>query len=117
VSTSAVPPVADKDVRNFLRDYHDLLPGDPQRAYALTGPSLQASVSYADYAAFWSQFDQVKLNDVRVAPDSLTATGTLEYDYANGGRQREEHRFTLVAAADGTLRMDRDDVVQVIESR
>jgi serine/threonine protein kinase len=96
------------DVRNFVRDYHDLLPDDPEEAWQLTGPTLRSTVSEDDYVAFWSQFDEVKLSGVQVDDGSLTATGQLEYRYADGRREREQHRFTLVVGDDGELLLDSD---------
>ena len=97
-----------KDVRDFLKNYHDLLPDTPRQAWALTGPTLRSTISEQNYVAFWQQFDQVKLSGVQAQDGSLVATGTLEYRYQNGQRVTEQHQFTLVAGNGGQLLMDSD---------
>jgi serine/threonine protein kinase len=104
-------PAEAKDVRDFLRDYHQLVTSDPEAAWALTGPTLRNSISEQGYVDFWSQFTEVKLSGVKVQNGSLTATGQLEFRFRDGSRQREEHQFTLVVGDDGQLLMDRDVAV------
>jgi len=103
--------VAAKDVRDFLREYHQLVTSDPEAAWVRTGPSLRSTISEQGYVSFWSQFSQVKLIDVQATDGSLTATGELEFDYRNGTKEREQHLFTLVVGDDGQLLIDRDIAV------
>jgi serine/threonine protein kinase len=110
-SNSPAGEVAAKDVRDFLREYHQLVTSDPEAAWARTGPSLRSTISEQGYVSFWSQFSQVKLIDVQATDGSLTATGELEFDYRNGTKEREQHRFTLVVGDDGQLLIDRDIAV------
>ena len=109
-STPAAPPasVRAKDVRDFLNRYHDLLPGSPEQAWALTGPTLRGTISEQDYVAFWQQFDSVKLSGVQAQDGSLVATGKLEYKYRDGRKVTEQHQFTLVPGSGGQLLMDSD---------
>jgi eukaryotic-like serine/threonine-protein kinase len=111
-TTTSPPPAAGqvsaKDVRDFLRQYHELVTRDPEQAWALTGPTLRGSVTEQGYVNFWSQYNEVKLSGVQAKDGSLTATGELEFRGRDGSRRREQHQFTLVRGADGNLLMDSD---------
>jgi serine/threonine protein kinase len=107
-SSAPAAPVEARDVRDFLRDYHQVVADDPEEAWELTGPTLRGSISEQAYVDFWSQFSDVKLSEVQVEDGSLTATGQLEFRTEDGSREREEHRFTLVVDEDGELLLDSD---------
>ncbi|WP_448625785.1 serine/threonine-protein kinase [Geodermatophilus sp. URMC 64] len=110
-TTASSAPAADVDagdVRDFLRDYHQLVTDDPEEAWQLTGPTLRSSISEQGYVNFWSQFSDVRLSGVQAEDGSLTATGQLEFRTRDGSREREEHRFTLVVDEDGDLLLDSD---------
>jgi serine/threonine protein kinase len=113
-SGSAAPAAAGTgDPAGFVSTYHSLLPGDTQAAYAMTGPGLRSSESYANYQAFWQRFRAVRATNVRVeSPTSVTAE--LDYTLTDGSAQRELHRFTLVRGADGKLLLNRDAFVQAL---
>jgi hypothetical protein len=95
------------EVSRFVTDYYALLPGDPQTAYGLTGPTLQDASSRGNYQSFWKRFDDVVLGPVTATDGSLVATAQVTF-VEDGEEQVEQHEFTLVEAADGTLLMDRD---------
>ncbi|SFK91004.1 serine/threonine-protein kinase [Geodermatophilus ruber] len=109
--------VRGREVRDALRDYHALLPGDPDAAWELTGPTLRNAVSRGGYEGFWSQFDDVKVSEIRAEDGSLVATAVLDFRYPDGSRQRERHEFSLVPGEDGGLLVDADRVLEVLESR
>ncbi|MGY1812762.1 serine/threonine-protein kinase [Blastococcus sp. SYSU D00820] len=107
-SESPSPAATDEDaVRAFLQDYHELVLTDPGAAYARTGPTLRSTISEGNYAAFWGRFSDVVVSDVQVDLASLTATATVEFAYADGGRETEQHLFTFVEQ-DGQLLLDSD---------
>ncbi|QNG37288.1 protein kinase [Geodermatophilaceae bacterium NBWT11] len=95
------------DVATAIEGYYALLPGDPQTAYGLTGPTLQEASSRGDYTSFWNRFDDVVLGPVSATDGSLEATGQVTF-VEDGEEQVEQHRFVLVEGADGALLMDVD---------
>ncbi|HEY4625085.1 MAG TPA: serine/threonine-protein kinase [Blastococcus sp.] len=90
---------ADK-VRTFLRDYHALVLEDPERAYAMTGPTLRGAISEQNYADYWDQFSDVKISDVKATDGQSTATAKVQFRYRDGRRETETHRFTFVVEGD-----------------
>lgn len=99
----------DKNIRDFLQDYHAAVLSDPRTAYdTLTGPTLQANVSYETYAEFWGRFSDVKVKKIEAEDGSRTATAVLEFT-EDGERFEEAHRFTLAVGEDGSLLMDVDE--------
>jgi outer membrane biosynthesis protein TonB len=94
------------DVRNFITGYFALLPGNPDQAYDLTGPTLRGVESRSDYIAFWRRFSEVRLGPVTADDGSLVGHATVTY-LENGSTQTEQHTFTLVRG-DGGLLMDSD---------
>lgn len=100
-----------KNIRDFLKDYHEAVLDDPREAYdTLTGPTLQANVSYETYAEFWGRFSDVKLKDVQAEDGSNIATATIEFT-EDGEKFTEAHQFTLAVAEDGHLLMDVDEQI------
>ncbi|MGY1746077.1 serine/threonine-protein kinase [Blastococcus sp. SYSU D00695] len=109
---TAQPPAADADVevRETLGRYYDLLPRDTEAAYAMTGPSLRAQVSYDSYAGFFGTWSEVGLLDVRdVTVDGDRVTATTEVRFTRPGEQQvETHAVTFVRGGDGGLLVDLD---------
>jgi serine/threonine protein kinase len=99
-----------KDVRDFLRSYHQLVLEDPEKAYGLTGPTLRAAISEENYAKFWGQFSEVKLSDIQAEDGRTTATARVEFRYTDGTRQTEQHQFTFVVD-DDQLILDSDEKI------
>jgi serine/threonine protein kinase len=109
--TTAPPPAAapapTTDVRGFVTGYYALLPGNPQQAYELTGPTLRAAESRSNYIAFWGRFSAVRLGPVSTSDGSLVAHGSVTF-VENGTSSTEQHTFTLVRGSNGQLLMDSD---------
>jgi hypothetical protein len=99
------------DVSRAVTDYYALLPGDPQTAWGLTGPTLQGVISRGGYISFWKDFREVRLGPVTADEGSLTASAQVTFVDRQGAEQVEQHRFTLVVGADGRLLMDSDVAV------
>lgn len=114
-TTSQPAPPADpaEEVEETLALYYELLPGDPETAYELTGPTLRSQVGYGSYSGFWSTWAEANLLDVRnvsVDEDRITATTEVEF-LRSGERQVETHAVTFVRSADGRLLVDVDVAV------
>ncbi|SFT34629.1 Serine/threonine protein kinase [Geodermatophilus amargosae] len=111
---SASDPAADPadEVRQTLEEYYEYLPGDPESAYAMTGPSLRSRASLGYYSDFFGRWDEVSLIDVQDVTDegdSLTATSRVEF-VRPGERLVETHAVTFVRGDDGELLVDLDVV-------
>ncbi|WP_204263659.1 protein kinase domain-containing protein [Geodermatophilus normandii] len=107
-------PAADPEVevRQTLEEYYEYLPGDPESAYAMTGPSLRSRASLGYYSDFFGRWDEVSLIDVQDVTDegdSLTATSRVEF-VRPGERLVETHAVTFVRGDDGELLVDLDVV-------
>jgi serine/threonine protein kinase len=105
---AAAEPAA--EVQETLERYYDLLPGDTETAYTLTGPSLRSQVSYGSYAGFfgtWSEVDLLDVRGVSVQGDRILATTDVQFT-RSGERQVETHAVTLVRSDDGGLLVDLD---------
>jgi len=98
------------DVEQAVTDYYALLPGRPQQAWRLTGPTLQGVVTRQDYVAFWNRFSEVRLGPVTAEEGSLAADAQVTF-VENGQELVEQHRFTLVAGPRGELLLDSDVAV------
>jgi hypothetical protein len=94
-------------VRTFVTGYYGLLPGNPEQAYDLTGPTLRAAESRSNYIAFWHRFSDVRLGSVTATDGSLLAHASVTY-VENGAPTTEQHTFTLVRGDGGRLLMDSD---------
>jgi hypothetical protein len=109
-ATSSAPAggtVTAADVRNFITSYYAMLPGNPQQAYDLTGPTLRNAESRDNYIAFWHRFSSVQLGPVTATDGSLVAHATVTY-VEDGRPEPEQHTFTLVRGDSGRLLMDSD---------
>ncbi|WP_409331209.1 serine/threonine-protein kinase [Trujillonella humicola] len=112
-SPPAAPAEPAEEVRQILEQYYALLPGDPESAYELTGPTLRAQVGYGSYSGFWGTWAEANLlgvRDVAVDGDRITATTEVEF-LRSGERQVETHAVTFVRADDGRLLVDLDVAV------
>jgi hypothetical protein len=107
------PPPADPatEARETLEQYYALLPGDPEGAYALTGPTLQSRASpgyYADFFGRWGEVNLLDVRDVRQDGDRITATTQVEFLDGPSARLVETHAVTFVRGDDGRLLIDLD---------
>ncbi|SFE05895.1 serine/threonine-protein kinase [Blastococcus tunisiensis] len=98
-------PLEADNIEDFLDGYHELVIEDPRAAYALTGSTLRANISEADYIDYWNQFEDVSLDDVQVVDGQNTALGRLTWKYPNGTEESAVRRFTL-EVRDGGLILD-----------
>ena len=96
-----------KDIKDFLVSYHQLVLSDPHRAYAETGPTLRAAESEQNYVNYWGQFSDVKLSDIQARDGQTTATAKVDFQYSDGRRLTEQHRYTLILDG-GHLILDSD---------
>jgi serine/threonine protein kinase len=114
-TSSTTPPPSDPaaEVQETLEQYYALLPGDPESAYALTGPGLQSQVDYGSYSGFWSTWSEVRLLAVRnVSADGDRITATTEVQFSRPGETQDEtHSVEFVRGEDGQLRVDLDVAV------
>ncbi|TQN37849.1 serine/threonine protein kinase [Blastococcus colisei] len=104
-------PLAADNIEDFLDEYHELVLEDPVAAYALTGPTLRANISQADYVEYWGAFEDVRLSDVQAVDGQNTATATQELVYPGGGSEVYQRIFTLLVR-DGQLILDSDFPVE-----
>ncbi len=107
------PPPADPatEARETLEQYYALLPGDPEGAYALTGPTLRSRASpgyYADFFGRWGEVNLLDVRDVRQDGDRITATTQVEFLDGPSARLVETHAVTFVRGDDGRLLIDLD---------
>jgi hypothetical protein len=100
-------------VQETLEQYYALLPGDPESAYALTGPGLQSQVDYGSYSGFWSTWSEVRLLAVRnVSADGDRITATTEVQFSRPGETQDEtHSVEFVRGEDGQWLVDLDVAV------
>ena len=99
-------------VEDTLDRYYDLLPDDPDAAYAMTGPFLRSQASRDYYRDFWEQWSEVELREVRGVQqredDVITATTEVEFTGDDGREQTERHQVRLVRDDDGDWLVDLD---------
>jgi serine/threonine protein kinase len=115
-ATSPPPPPTDgpvtaAEMQQFVTDYYSLLPGNPDAAYALTGPTLRGVSSPGDYRAFWSNFSAVTLSNPRASDGELVVTAQVTFVEDDGDTFPEQHRIELVETEDGQLLVDSDRAV------
>jgi serine/threonine protein kinase len=99
-------------VEETLEQYYELLPDDPDAAYARTGPFLRSQAPQSYYRDFWEPWAEVDLKDVRGVrqPEDgvLTATTEIELTGDDGREQTERHQVRLVRDDDGDWLVDLD---------
>jgi hypothetical protein len=105
-------------VRQTLDRYYALLPGNPDAAYAMTGPTLRSRASASYYRDFWKPWSEVSLVDVSGVTDqgggTYTATTQVRFTRADGSGQTELHSVRFVRGADGGLLVDLDEFVRTV---
>ncbi|HEV7725778.1 MAG TPA: serine/threonine-protein kinase [Modestobacter sp.] len=110
-SAVAGPPTA-AEMEAFVAQYYALLPGEPQKAYGLTGPKLQAAIGGpGDYAGFWSAYSQVTLISPQASEPEQVVTADVRFVEKDGDVVEERHRIELVEGPDGQLLVDLDQKV------
>ena len=104
-------PVTAAEIRSFLGDYYALLPGNPDAAYARTGPTLRGISTPGDYRAFWRAFSSVDLGSVQATDGELTARAEVTFVADDGEVFAEVHDIVLVEGPGGELLVDSDRAV------
>ena len=108
------PEDAAEVVEDTLDRYYELLPDDPDAAYAMTGPFLRSQASRSYYRDFWEPWSEVQLQEVRGVqqPEDgvLTATTEVEFTGDDGREQTERHQVRLVRDDGGDWLVDLDRV-------
>nr|WP_281372093.1 serine/threonine-protein kinase [Modestobacter versicolor] len=109
-TTPAGPaPGSAAEVEQAITGYYALLPGNPEQAWALTGPRLRAEIgSLEDYIGFWQDFSAVTLGPVSAQDGSLVATAPVTFVDTDGEVEDEQHEISLVRGQDGRLLIDYD---------
>ncbi|SNS64240.1 Serine/threonine protein kinase [Geodermatophilus pulveris] len=118
-STSEAPPASEPPadtpsavVQQTLGRYYDLLPDDPDGAYAMTGPYLRSQASTGYYRDFWEPWAEVELRGVRGAQLSgdgvITATTEVAFTGDDGSSLVEVHELRLVQGDGGDWLVDLD---------
>jgi hypothetical protein len=100
-------PLSADNITAFLVEYHAQVLTDPRAAYARTGPTLRNAISEDDYVDYWSQFEDVRVRDLRATDGDPTATATLDLRFRGGGEETGLHQFTFLVE-DGELILDSD---------
>jgi serine/threonine protein kinase len=98
-----------RDVDKAVKGFFKPLPGDLEAAHQLTSPAFQSKFPMDRFAAFWGQFKDVKVSNVRTEDGSTAATVDIQYMWPDGRRQTERHVLTFVIGDDGTLLLDADE--------
>ncbi|MBB3083571.1 serine/threonine-protein kinase [Geodermatophilus sabuli] len=100
-----------------LGDYYALLPGDPDAAYAMTGPSLRGTAGRDYYRDFWSPWSEVELaglRDVEEQDGAITAATEVRFTGTDGSRHVELHEVRFTQDDDGRWLVDLDRYVETI---
>ena len=93
----------------FVQRYYALLPGDPDAAFALLGPTAQSqSGGRAAFTNFYGTVAQVAVEDARHTGDN-TVSATVRFVLKDGRVTREPYRFVISTAADGSQLMEQFD--------
>jgi serine/threonine protein kinase len=100
-------PLSADNITAFLVEYHAQVLTDPRAAYARTGPTLRNAISEDNYVDYWSQFEDVRVRDLRATDGEPTATATLDLRFRGGGEETGRHQFTFLVE-DGELILDSD---------
>jgi eukaryotic-like serine/threonine-protein kinase len=88
---------------DFIKQYYDLLPNNPDAAWAqLTPKAQQKSGGKKNFNDFYAQFDDVKIQDTK--QNGNTVSGTVVFQKKNGGgTSKEPYKFILVKQGDNFL--------------
>jgi serine/threonine protein kinase len=106
-STTTSSPAADSfdGADDFVKQYYDLLPENPEAAWAQLTPKAQArSNGKKGFFDFYAQFDDVRITDT--SQNNNTVKGTVRFKRKNnGGETKEPYQFVLVSQ-NGKLLID-----------
>jgi hypothetical protein len=97
-----------QDVDKAVKDFFSNIPKNLQAAYQLTSPSFQNQHSFDNFAGFWNEFQDVKINNIQSADGSTQPTLDIEYVFKDGRQQTEHHQLTFVVGDSGQLLLESD---------
>jgi eukaryotic-like serine/threonine-protein kinase len=100
------PPTA-KQLEEAVESYFALLPDDPERAWRLLGPGLQAR-GYDSYTNFWGGFDSVRARVQKADPARMTVWVVVVYLTDKRQPIAELHELAMIQESDGDLLINRD---------
>ncbi len=106
---SAPPPASASDavpaemIRQAVRTYYGLLPGNPSRAWSYLGEQERAETGgYEGYAQYWSEIRSVQpVSEIRI--DGSAARVDLQVVTVEGTTTIEPHRLVVGRGPDGQL--------------
>jgi hypothetical protein len=99
-------PVAATNPVAFVQRYYALLPGDPDGAFALLGPTAQnQSGGREQFRRFYAGVVQVSVENARLTGDD-TVSADVRFVLKDGRITREPYRFVITTAPDGSQLMD-----------
>ncbi len=84
------------EVRAFVQDYFSRVTSDPESAYAMLTPQFQQeSGGYERYSGFWSTISSATPYDIRVDPQAMTTSYTIDYVSTSGTTTTQQVRLQL----------------------
>ncbi|MBC2934221.1 protein kinase domain-containing protein [Nocardioides sp. zg-1228] len=99
-ASGATPAAA----RAFVRDYFAQVTSDPASTFELLTPEFQAaSGGLGSYTGFWSTIESATPRAVRVDPQTLTASYTIDFVTTSGRTMTEQGRLQLEEQGDQLL--------------
>ncbi|WP_306745165.1 serine/threonine-protein kinase [Saccharothrix yanglingensis] len=98
-TTSDAPAPTPATPDQAISDYYGQMPGNLQGLFARLSDNFKASrgLTYAGYEDFWNDFSEVEASNVQVTGPN-TVAATITYTRPGGGREQENHVYTLVQA-------------------
>jgi hypothetical protein len=98
-------------MRQFVRNYYGLIPGNLRAAFRQLGPGLQAQ-GFGAYRAWWSQFSSVNVTPLAADPAAGTVMIRLSAVRAGTGSvARDTEKLTLITSPDRTHLLINDSQV------
>jgi serine/threonine protein kinase len=80
---------------NFVKQYYDLLPQNPDAAWAMLTPKAQAkSKGKENFTAFYAEMSDVRIHDT--SQDENSVTGTVRFARKTGEKTDERYKFTII---------------------
>lgn len=103
-TTEPVGPPSFERMDTFVRDYYNLLPAQPDRAWDDLGAAYAASAGRSGFDSFWATIDTVTVTSVRPSDASSVVVG-LTYRTRSGATDSENRWVSVEVDDDGTLRI------------
>jgi serine/threonine protein kinase len=100
------PPTA-QQLKEAVEGYFALLPDDPEQAWRLLGPGMQAK-GHDSYTKFWDKFDSVRAQVQQADPAQMTVRVIVAYSVDGRRPIVELHELAMIQESDGDLLINRD---------